>query len=49
METLAEYTDWITDGTFYVAPKIFPQSYMIHAVVDLKCMPSIHVLAGDKR
>ena len=49
MQTLAEYTDWIADGTFYVAPKIFPQSYTIHAVVDLKCVPLIYILAGDKK
>ena len=34
MKTLAKYPDWIADGTFYVAPKIFPQSYTIHSVVD---------------
>ena len=49
MKTLAQYPDWIADGTFYVAPKIFPQSYTIHAVVDLKCLPLIYVLAGDKK
>ena len=49
MKTLAEYPNWIADGTFYVAPKIFPQSYTIHAVVDLKCLPLIYILAGDKK
>ena len=49
MKTLAQYPDWIADGTFYVAPKIFPQSYTIHPVVDLKCLPLIYILAGDKK
>ena len=49
MKTLSQYPDWIADGTFYVAPKIFSQSYTIHAVVDLKCLPLIYVLAGDKK
>jgi len=48
MKTLAKYPDWIADGTFYVAPKIFPQSYTIHSVVDSKCLPLIYILAGDK-
>ena len=47
METPAEYTDWIADGTFYVAPKILTQSYTILAVVDLKCVPLIYILAGS--
>ncbi|KAL5260277.1 hypothetical protein ACHWQZ_G010408 [Mnemiopsis leidyi] len=37
----SKYSDWIADGTFYVAPKIFPQSYTIHSVVDAKCLPLI--------
>ncbi|KAL5262662.1 hypothetical protein ACHWQZ_G008159 [Mnemiopsis leidyi] len=49
MKTLAKYPDWIADGTFYVAPKIFPQSYTIHSVVDSKCLPLIYILAGDKK
>ena len=49
MQTLAEYTDWIADGTFYVAPKIFPQSYTIHSVVDNKCVPLVYILSGDKK
>ncbi|KAL5248999.1 hypothetical protein ACHWQZ_G018006 [Mnemiopsis leidyi] len=48
MKTLAKYPDWIADGTFYVEPKIFPQSYTIHSVVDSKCLPLIYILAGDK-
>ena len=39
LATLAEYNDWIADGTFYVAPRIFAQSYTIHAVIDRKCLP----------
>ena len=34
LETLAEYPNWIADGTFYVAPKQFYQSFSIHAVID---------------
>ena len=34
LATLAEYNKWIADGTFYVAPRIFAQSYIIHAVID---------------
>ena len=49
MQTLATYTDWIADGTFYVAPKIFPQSYTIHSVVDNKCVPLVYILSGDKK
>jgi hypothetical protein len=29
-------SNWIADGTFYVAPNIFTQSYTIHAVIDQK-------------
>ena len=49
METLAHYTDWIADGTFYISPKIFPQSYTIHSVVENKCIPLIYILSGDKK
>ena len=31
---LAKYNNWIADGTFYIAPNIFSQSYTIHAVID---------------
>ena len=27
METLSEHSNWIADGTFYVSPRFFPQSY----------------------
>ena len=37
------------DGTFYVAPRIFAQSYTIHAVIDRKCLPMIYILSGDKK
>ena len=30
LATLGEYNNWIADGTFYVAPNIFSQSYTIH-------------------
>ena len=49
METLADHTDWIAAGTFYVAPRIFPQSYTIHSVVDKKYVPLIYMLSGDKK
>ena len=49
MQTLATYTDWIADGTFYVAPKIFPQSYTIHSVVDNKCVPLVYILMVTRR
>ena len=32
-----------------MAPKIFPQSYTIHSVVDLKSLPLVYILAGDKK
>ena len=44
MTTLTKYPHWITDGK-----KIFPQSYTIHSVVDLKCLPLIYILAVDKK
>jgi uncharacterized membrane protein len=46
---LAKLPNWIADGTFYVAPKIFSQSYTTHAVIDCKCLPLIYVLTGDKK
>ena len=49
LATLAEYNNWIADGTFYVAPRIFAQSYTIHAVIDRKCLPMIYILSGDKK
>ena len=48
LETLAEYPNWITDGTFYVAPKQFYQSFSIHAVIDGKCLPLVFALLADK-
>ena len=48
METLSEHSNWIADGTFYVSPRIFPQSYTIHSVVDNKCVPLVYILSGDK-
>ena len=36
-------------GTFYVSPKIFPQSYTIHSVVDNKCVPLVYILSGGKQ
>ena len=39
LDTLAEHPNWIADGTFYVAPKQFFQSFSIHAVIDGKCLP----------
>ena len=49
METLSEHSNWIADGTFYVSPRIFPQSYTIHSVVDNKCVPLVYILSGDKK
>jgi hypothetical protein len=49
LTTLAEYNNWIADGTFYVAPRIFAQSYTIHAVIDRKCFPMIYILSADKK
>ena len=49
IETLSRYPDWICDGTFYIAPKIFSQSYTIHAVIDYKCVPLVYILSGDKK
>ena len=48
METLSEHSNWIADGTFYVSPRIFPQSYTIHSVVDNKCVPLVYILSGDR-
>ena len=49
LHTLAEHNNWIADGTFYVAPKIFPQSYTIHSVIENKCLPLVYILTGDKK
>ena len=48
LETLAEYPNWIADGTFYVALKQFYQSFSIHAVIDGKCLPLVFALLADK-
>ena len=46
VEILTCYPNWICDGTFYVCPKIFAQSYSIHSV-DNKCVPLMYILKGD--
>ena len=46
---LSEHSNWIADGTFYVSPRIFPQSYTIHLVVENKCVPLVYILSGDKK
>ena len=48
LDTLAEHPNWIADGTFYVAPKQFYQSFSIHAVIDGKCLPLLFALLADK-
>ena len=48
LDTLAEHPNWIADGTFYVAPKLFFQSFTVHAVIDRKCLPLIYALLSDK-
>ena len=48
LRVLAEHPNWIVDGTFYVCPKIFQQSYSIHAVIDRKCVPLVFALLSDK-
>jgi len=40
--------NWIADGTLYVCPRIFQQSYSIHAVIDKKCIPLVFALLSDK-
>ena len=49
LETLCQYSHWICDGTFYIAPKIFSQSYSFHAIIDGKCVPLIYALLEDKK
>ena len=49
LEILAAYPNWIMDGTFYVCPKIFYQSYSIHAVIDNVNIPLVFVLLPDKK
>ena len=49
LHALAEHNNWIADGTFYVAPKIFPQSYTIHSKIENKCLPLVYILTGDKK
>ena len=46
---LAKYVNWICDGTYYIAPKIFAQSYTIHAVINNKCVPLVYILTGDQK
>ena len=48
LNTLADYPNWIADGTFYVSPKQFYQSFSIHAVIDGKCLPLLFALLADK-
>ena len=47
LDTLAEHPNWIADGTFYVAPKQFYQSFSIHAVIDGKCLPLLFALLAN--
>ena len=49
LDTLVDYPDWICDGTFYVAPKLFTQSYSIHSIIDGKCVPLVFALLEDKK
>ena len=46
--TWAAHPNWIADGTFYVSPKQFYQSYSIHAVIDGKCLPLLFAILSDK-
>ena len=49
MHCLSVYSDWICDGTFFVAPKLFSQSYTIHSVIDNQCIPMVYILTGDMK
>ena len=49
LDTLTEHPNWIADGTFYVAPNQFYQSFSIHAVIDGKCLPLLFALLADKK
>ena len=48
LRILASHPNWIADGTFYVSPKQFYQSYSIHAVIDGKCLPLLFAILSDK-
>ena len=48
LRILASHPNWICDGTFYVAPRLFYQSYSVHAVIDGKCVPLVYALLSDK-
>ncbi len=48
LQILAEHPGWLADGTFYVAPRLFQQSYSIHAVIDGKCLPLVFALLSTK-
>jgi len=39
---------WITDGTFYISPLIFSQSYSIHSIIDGKFIPLVFALLSNK-
>ena len=49
LQTLSDHPNWICDGTFYVCPPQFQQSYTFHAVIDGKCLPLIYALLSDKK
>ena len=49
VKLLIKYPNWICDGTFYVCPKIFAQSYTIHSVIGGKCVPLLYALTGDQK
>ena len=49
LEKLADHRTWLCDGTFYVAPKLFYQSYSVHALIAGKAIPLLYALLPDKK
>lgn len=48
LEWLRQNRHWLADGTFKVAPAIFMQLYVIHAVVQSTAVPCIYALMKNK-
>ena len=50
LSTLADYPNWIGDGTFYVAPRMTSQSYSFHSMIKFngKCVPLVFALLCSK-
>ena len=49
MDMLSACKLWLCDGTFWVAPKDFTQSYTIHANIFGKSIPLVYALLPDKK